>query len=158
MGWINVGQNYFWTYFFINGTILDDIKKKFVFCNNKLFSYIWQWMVYFNYVTPSNEGRNIVLVWFFLLLPLLLLLSEACPDHNLFVFPDRSIIFGMWVHDHKAVCRTVMTFVGPWPLTSRSNNYFLNSIYLVCGCMIIRRCVAYRNDLRGTLTFDLKVK
>jgi hypothetical protein len=22
----------------------------------------------------------------------------------------------------------------------------------------IRRCVAYRNDLRGTLTFDLKVK
>jgi hypothetical protein len=24
--------------------------------------------------------------------------------------------------------------------------------------MIIRRCVAYRNDLRETLTFDLKVK
>jgi hypothetical protein len=39
-------------------------------------------------------------------LPLILfLLSEACPDHNFFVFPDRSIIFGMWVHDHKAVCR-----------------------------------------------------
>ena len=35
-------------------------------------------------------------------LPLLLLLSEACPDHNLFFFPDRSIIFGMWVHDHVA--------------------------------------------------------
>jgi hypothetical protein len=34
-----------------------------------------------------------------------LLLSEACPDHNIFVFPDRSMIFGMWVHDHKAVCR-----------------------------------------------------
>ena len=47
----------------------------------------------FNYVSPSNEGRHIVLVWFFLLL--LLLLSEACLDHNLFVFPDRSIIFGM---------------------------------------------------------------
>ena len=55
----------------------------------------------FNYVSPSNEGRHNVLVWFFL--PLLL--SEACLDHNLFVFPDRSIIFGMWVHDHKAVCR-----------------------------------------------------
>ena len=55
-----------------------------------------------NYVSPSNEGRHIVLVWFFLL-PLLL--SEACPDHNFFVFPDRSIIFDMWVHDHKAVCR-----------------------------------------------------
>jgi hypothetical protein len=25
-------------------------------------------------------------------------------------------------------------------------------------CMTIRRCVTYRNDLRGTLTFDLKVK
>ena len=24
---------------------------------------------------------------------------------QLFVFPDRSIIFGMWVHDHKVVCR-----------------------------------------------------
>jgi len=54
-----------------------------------------------NYVSPSNEGRHIVLVWFFL--PLLL--SEDCPDHNFFVFPDKSIIFGMWVHDHKAVCR-----------------------------------------------------
>jgi hypothetical protein len=37
-----------------------------------------------------------------LLLPLLLFLSEACPDHNFFFFPDRSIIFGMWMHDHKA--------------------------------------------------------
>ena len=25
-------------------------------------------------------------------------------------------------------------------------------LYLVCGCMTIMRCVAYRNDLRGTLT------
>jgi hypothetical protein len=30
--------------------------------------------------------------------------GHARLDHNLFVFPDRSIIFGMWVHDHKAVC------------------------------------------------------
>ena len=54
------------------------------------------------YVSPSNEGRHIVLVWFFL--PLLL--SKACPDHNFFVFPNtcRSIIFGMWMHDHKTVC------------------------------------------------------
>jgi hypothetical protein len=29
------------------------------------------------------------------------------------------------------VSHTVMTFVGHWPLTSRSNNCFLNSIYLV---------------------------
>jgi hypothetical protein len=56
-----------------------------------------------NYVSPSNDGRHIVLVLFFLPL-LLLLLSEACPDHNFFVFPDKSIIFGMWVHDHKVVC------------------------------------------------------
>jgi hypothetical protein len=53
-------------------------------------------------------GPDIVLVWFFLPLPLLLvLLSEVCPDHNFFVFPDRSMIFGMWVHDHKAVCRVL---------------------------------------------------
>jgi hypothetical protein len=26
---------------------------------------------------------------------------------NFFVFPDRSMIFGMWVHDHKAVCRVL---------------------------------------------------
>ena len=63
-----------------------------------------------NYVSPSNEGRHIVLVWFFLLLPLPLLLSEACPDHNFFVFRDRSMIFGMWVHDHKALCRVLL-----WP-------------------------------------------
>jgi hypothetical protein len=30
--------------------------------------------------------------------------------------------------------------------------------YFICGCMTIRQCVAYRNDLLGTLTFDLKVK
>jgi hypothetical protein len=33
----------------------------------------------FNYVSPSNEGRHIVLVWFFLLL----LLGEACPLFDL---------------------------------------------------------------------------
>jgi hypothetical protein len=53
------------------------------------------------YVSPSNEGRHIVLVWFFLLL----LLSKVCQDHNFFVFRDMSMIFGIWVHDHKAVCR-----------------------------------------------------
>jgi hypothetical protein len=127
---------------------------------------------------------------------------------------------------------TVMTFVGPWPLTSRSNNCFvkiilykvdlihthgilnitrkncfrylklkvkvprrslryvthrlmvmyphtkyhwpiskdknvmaaklvrtitflsfqIGQLYMVCGCMTIRWCVAYHNDLRGTLT------
>jgi hypothetical protein len=124
------------------------------------FIYIFQlWCLHnvsiFNYVSPSDEGRHIVLVWFFLPLgpdkKILFkkqlfdlevkgqgstkvitvrdtppyghaptyqisltylerqkcygLLSEACPDHNLFVFPDRSIIFGMWVHDHKVMCR-----------------------------------------------------
>ena len=60
------------------------------------------------YVSPLNERRHTVLFKFdfFLLLPLvLLLISEACPGHNIFVFRDRSMIFGMWVHDHKAVYR-----------------------------------------------------
>jgi RsiW-degrading membrane proteinase PrsW (M82 family) len=62
---------------------------------------------FYYYVSPSNEGRHIVLVWFFLLPSLPLLLSEACPDHNFFVFPDMSMIYGtcMSVHDHKVVCR-----------------------------------------------------
>jgi hypothetical protein len=37
-------------------------------------------------------------------------------------------------------------------ITSRSNNCFLNSIYLACGSMTTRQCVTYSNDLRGTLT------
>jgi hypothetical protein len=87
-----------------------------VHCN-----YFWQYDLWWShyYVSPSNEGRTIVLVRFFLPLPLLL--SEACPDHNFLSFQ-------------------------------------IGQLYLVCGCMTIRRCVTYRNDLRGTLTFDLKVK
>jgi hypothetical protein len=57
-------------------------------------------------MSPLRMKGDIVLIWFFLLL----LLSEACPDYNLIVFRDRSMIFGMWVHDHKAVCR-----VPQWP-------------------------------------------
>ena len=54
----------------------------------------------FNYVSPSNEGRHIVLVYFFFcFFSAKLVRTITC------VFPDRSIIFGMWVHDHKAVCR-----------------------------------------------------
>jgi hypothetical protein len=34
----------------------------------------------------------------------------SCPGHNIFVFRDKSVIFGMWVHDHKAVCRVLQ-----WP-------------------------------------------
>jgi hypothetical protein len=52
-------------------------------------------------MSPLRTKGDIVVICFFLLL----LLSEACPDHNFFVFPDRSIIFGMWVHDHKVAYR-----------------------------------------------------
>jgi hypothetical protein len=31
--------------------------------------------------------------------------NDQGPTHNIFVFRNRSMIFGMWVHDHKAVCR-----------------------------------------------------
>jgi hypothetical protein len=85
----------------------DLVTKSVCFMSCKPFllgAIILMW--YTQNIFMSNEGRHIVLVWFFLLpfLLLLLLLSEACPDHNFFVFPDRSIIFGMLVHDHKAVC------------------------------------------------------
>jgi hypothetical protein len=74
--------------------------KKILF-KNQLFELLH---VACNYVSPSNEGRHIVLVWFFLpLLPLLLLLllSEACPDHNVYwpisrqkcYSPDKKILF-----------------------------------------------------------------
>ena len=39
-----------------------------------------QYVVMNNYVSPSTKGSHMVLAWFFL--PLLLLLSEACPDHS----------------------------------------------------------------------------
>ena len=34
-------------------------------------------------------------------------------------------------------------------------SFQIGQLYLACGCMTIRRCVAYRNDLRLTLPFDL---
>ena len=37
-------------------------------------------------------------------------------------------------------------------------SFQIGQLYLVCGCMTIRWCVTYHNDLRGTLTFDLNVK
>ena len=37
-------------------------------------------------------------------------------------------------------------------------SFQIGQLYLVCGCMTIRQCVSYRNELRETLTFDLKVK
>jgi hypothetical protein len=33
-------------------------------------------------------------------------------------------------------------------------SFQIGQLYLVCGCMTIRRCFLYQNDLRGTLTFD----
>jgi hypothetical protein len=92
-------------------------------------------------------------------------------------FRDRSMIFGMWMHDLKAVCH-----IPQWP-SLMTRKYYLKSHYLTLRSkvkvprrslrysthrlmvmhphtishMTIRRCVAYRNDLCGTLTFDLKV-
>ena len=89
--------------------------------------YIINTIIYNEIMSPLRTKGDILFKSDFFL-PLLL--SEACPDHNFFVFRDRSMIFRMWVHDHKAVWRTVMTFVGPLPLTSRSDNCYLNSIFL----------------------------
>jgi hypothetical protein len=91
-------------------------------------NHIWYLSLkYPYYVSPSNEGRHIVLVWFFLLPLLPLLLSEACPDHNFFVFPDRSM---MWVHDHKAVCRINVRYLVHVSLIPTSNILAMNIINL----------------------------
>jgi hypothetical protein len=83
------------------------------------------------------------------------------------------MIFDMWVHglDKKILFKkqlfdlevkgqgpTKVITVCDTPPYGHAPTYQIDSIYLVCECMTIRRCVAYRNDLRGTLTFDLKVK
>jgi hypothetical protein len=31
--------------------------------------------------------------------------TMSSPGQNIFVFRGRSMIIGMWVHDHQAVCR-----------------------------------------------------
>jgi hypothetical protein len=69
--------------------------------------------------TALNEGKHIVLVWFFF---------------HFFCFFSAKLVRTI----------TFLSFqIGQW--------------YLVCECMTIRRCVAYCNDIRGTL-FDLEVK
>ena len=92
-------------YLYVSCLILDNLQTY----KLNIITFLMSYLCY--YVSPSNEGRHIVLVWFFLPLPLpqlLLLLSEA------------TIIF---------------------------LSFQMGQLYLVCGCMTIRWCVAYRNDL-----------
>jgi hypothetical protein len=71
--------------------------------------------------------------------------------------PNKKILFKKQLFDLEVKDQ------GPTKvITVRGPNFFvypeIGQLYLVCGCMTIRQCVAYRNDLRETLTFDLKVK
>jgi hypothetical protein len=66
-----------------------------------------------NYVSPSNEQRHIVLIWFFLPLPLLLLmllLSEAFPDHNFFSSPEPKVQVN-YCHHLASVVRRLLSVV-----------------------------------------------
>jgi hypothetical protein len=56
-------------------------------------------------------------------------------------------------YGHAPTYQISFTYLERQTLWPRQENTIL-----VCGYMTIRWCVAYRNDLRGTLTFDLKVK
>jgi hypothetical protein len=74
-------------------------------------------------MVPSNEGRHIVLVWFFLpllfpLLPLLLLLlSEACPGHN---FLDTwKLTFLFWFRPKPPLLREIMQWNKTFPHASK---------------------------------------
>jgi hypothetical protein len=121
------------------------------------FCILFKWTNYIHkligniYVSPSNEGRHIVLVWFFLLplpllhLLLLLLLSEACERNNYLTL--RSKVKVQRRSLRYATYRLMIMYPHTkchWPISKNKN--------------VIRRCVAYRNDLRWTWTFDLKVK
>jgi hypothetical protein len=64
-----------------------------------------------NYHWPISKDKNVMArtrkYYIKIIFDLKVNLGVACPDHNFFVFRDRSMIFCMWVHDLKAVCRVL---------------------------------------------------
>jgi hypothetical protein len=60
----------------------------------------------------------------------------------------------LWPRQENTIQKTILLLLLSEACPDLS--FQIGQLYLVCGCMTIRRCVAYRNDLRGTLTFDLK--
>jgi hypothetical protein len=70
----------------------------------------WDWQK-FNYpggtgveVTETCETRKNCFRYLKLMSPLNAAICTTISYTNIFVFRDRSMIFCMWVHDHKAVC------------------------------------------------------
>jgi hypothetical protein len=76
------------------------------------------------------------------------------------------MIFGMWELFELEVkgqgSTKVITVRDTPPYGHAYTNYLSKNSFvgfmIVRMCMTIRRCVTYRNDLRGTLIFDLKIK
>ena len=90
----------------------------------------FQKLLYINYVSPSNEGRHIVLVWFFFSCFFFCFFSAKL------VWTITFLSFQIGQLYLVCGCMTIRRCVtyhndlrGPWPLTSRSNNCFLNSIF-----------------------------
>jgi hypothetical protein len=66
----------------------------------------------------------------------------------------------LWPGQENTIQKTIIWPWGqsPTKVTITFLSFEIGQWYFVCGCMTIRWCVAYCNDLRGTLTFDLQVK
>jgi hypothetical protein len=64
----------------------------------------------------------------------------------------RYIIYSTnMIHLHDVTWRGVSFFSAKLVRTITFLFFQIGQLYLVCGCMTIRRCVVYRNDLLGTL-------
>ena len=76
---------------------------------------IGQWFLVFGFMTTTRCAIHTILTpW-----PLTPLSNNwrNCPGDIIFSFQDRSIIFGMWVHNHYIIVALI------WPLTPRSDNW-----------------------------------
>jgi hypothetical protein len=61
------------------------------------------------------------------------------------------MIFGMWVHKRCVAYQNDLCLdLDLWPLGQVIVSFEIGQWYLVCGCMTIRWCVAYHNNLYWT--------
>jgi hypothetical protein len=82
------------------------------------------------------------------------------PQRSLWYVTHRLMVMHPHTNYHWPTSKdkNVMAQTRKYYMTITFLSFEIGQWYFVCGCMTIRRYVANRNDLHGTLTFDLKVK